>query len=714
MNQATNMEAANQAISNAGRTAEWGRITGIPNFTEMKTTPLTAPNTNGVMSTDGGVYQVKVNGDNKKYILKVDKAGDGTSVIQTLSDSNGNVMTRIIPMNNGVAGTPTPWSHYVFHDPIVPSDLNRYEKTAIINLDTHRSGRIIPGVPTSVNRKNFGAGNGIAMYGPSTNAQILIFGGTDNFIRSSGGTTRLPMQDHRILTDTWLRETYPNLDSVLNGTAVNSDLTALQARIEKIDTKVNSLPLSGVIDDRFSKVYTKQEIDNLISPLVRSNELTAIQNQISSLGNPTTTLTPKITEAGKTAEWSKITGKPDLSGSKPNPIVVTDVNGTLTTEVGNHQVKLPNGDRLSLEVMHSGDKTKLYQRLTYPNGDVKIRVITMSNGRATSTPVWTSQFTVDGRQLIRNLNTHTGNGVYMTSTSIGGTPTVGTPPQTASTIPATGWDGTVLQLDNDQQRTQLIFYGETEHYIRINDNPPSGAWENHRILTDTYFARKYPNFDAILSGRAGSGSSNNAGSQVSAAQLNALKTEINNTTTTKLGSYVPLNRIQSNDTDTNNDKLPRYFADGHIYSKHYIGTTLALGTGDVRGAKTGYVTLKFEGGILQIDRPVRATDLDLLSDAKFKRDIRPIEQPLEKIKQLEGRRYHNTLVDKEALGFIAQEVEKVLPELVNTAADHKSVAYIQFIPLLLEGMKALMKQNEDLLKRVNQLEENYGKTTINS
>jgi hypothetical protein len=49
------------------------------------------------------------------------------------------------------------------------------------------------------------------------------------------------------------------------------------------------------------------------------------------------------------------------------------------------------------------------------------------------------------------------------------------------------------------------------------------------------------------------------------------------------------------------------------------------------------------------------------------------------------------------LGVIAQDVEKVLPELVHTDADGlKSVDYVKIIPLLIEAIKDQQKQIEDL------------------
>jgi len=58
----------------------------------------------------------------------------------------------------------------------------------------------------------------------------------------------------------------------------------------------------------------------------------------------------------------------------------------------------------------------------------------------------------------------------------------------------------------------------------------------------------------------------------------------------------------------------------------------------------------------------------------------------------EGRHY----------GVIAQEIEKVLPEIVNTAPDGtKSVAYTEIIPVLIEAIKEQQKEIEQLKKIIS-------------
>ena len=62
--------------------------------------------------------------------------------------------------------------------------------------------------------------------------------------------------------------------------------------------------------------------------------------------------------------------------------------------------------------------------------------------------------------------------------------------------------------------------------------------------------------------------------------------------------------------------------------------------------------------------------------------------------------------DDRHIGIIAQEMEKVFPELVNTNEDgYKAVAYDKLTAVLLEAVKEQQDQIETLQKRIKRLEE---------
>ncbi|PPD53663.1 MAG: hypothetical protein CTY12_04665 [Methylotenera sp.] len=78
------------------------------------------------------------------------------------------------------------------------------------------------------------------------------------------------------------------------------------------------------------------------------------------------------------------------------------------------------------------------------------------------------------------------------------------------------------------------------------------------------------------------------------------------------------------------------------------------------------------------------------SDIKLKENIRDIKNPLGVIMSLVGHRFNFIDTQREAIGFIAQEMEEILPELVHESADGiKSVNYPAVIAILVEAVKEL-------------------------
>ena len=85
------------------------------------------------------------------------------------------------------------------------------------------------------------------------------------------------------------------------------------------------------------------------------------------------------------------------------------------------------------------------------------------------------------------------------------------------------------------------------------------------------------------------------------------------------------------------------------------------------------------------------------SDARLKDNIETLEDGLAKVEQLRGVTY--TRDGKENIGVIAQEVEKILPEIVLTADDEmgtKSVDYSRITAVLIEAVKELSAKIKEL------------------
>jgi hypothetical protein len=90
------------------------------------------------------------------------------------------------------------------------------------------------------------------------------------------------------------------------------------------------------------------------------------------------------------------------------------------------------------------------------------------------------------------------------------------------------------------------------------------------------------------------------------------------------------------------------------------------------------------------------------SDITIKTDIVPIKSALAKISKINGYRYKNLLADKYDCGIIAQEIEKILPELVTLSTTTfgdtplKTVNYNGIVALLVSAVKELQSRVEAL------------------
>lgn len=102
-----------------------------------------------------------------------------------------------------------------------------------------------------------------------------------------------------------------------------------------------------------------------------------------------------------------------------------------------------------------------------------------------------------------------------------------------------------------------------------------------------------------------------------------------------------------------------------------------------------------------------------VSDLRLKDNISTLSNALEKVTKIRGVDYnykHNKEEQakmasgmmepetKKSLGFIAQELEQIVPEAVNTdkVTGYKSVAYDMIIPLLVEAVKEQQKEIQEL------------------
>jgi hypothetical protein len=97
---------------------------------------------------------------------------------------------------------------------------------------------------------------------------------------------------------------------------------------------------------------------------------------------------------------------------------------------------------------------------------------------------------------------------------------------------------------------------------------------------------------------------------------------------------------------------------------------------------------------------ITATDFNCASDAKLKTNIQPIENPLEKVSQINGVSFNWIEDNKPSIGVIADELQNVLPELVSDT-DPKTVNYNGLIGLLIECVKQQQEEINTLKDFIN-------------
>lgn len=123
----------------------------------------------------------------------------------------------------------------------------------------------------------------------------------------------------------------------------------------------------------------------------------------------------------------------------------------------------------------------------------------------------------------------------------------------------------------------------------------------------------------------------------------------------------------------------------------------------------------------------RANAWSTYSDGRYKTDVKEIGNALDKVSHMRGVTYRSTTEKNpvEQVGFIAQEVEKVLPQVVYIASttveyanisktdvvpDYRSLDYPRITALLVEATKELNTkleaENKALRDEVDELKKN--------
>jgi hypothetical protein len=99
---------------------------------------------------------------------------------------------------------------------------------------------------------------------------------------------------------------------------------------------------------------------------------------------------------------------------------------------------------------------------------------------------------------------------------------------------------------------------------------------------------------------------------------------------------------------------------------------------------------------------VYAPVFQVTSDEQLKTNLQQIIDPLGKINDLEGIKFDWTDNTGTSYGFIAQQVERIIPEVIGRNGEYKTVNYIAVIPILVEALKEQQKRIK-ILEKINKI-----------
>lgn len=132
------------------------------------------------------------------------------------------------------------------------------------------------------------------------------------------------------------------------------------------------------------------------------------------------------------------------------------------------------------------------------------------------------------------------------------------------------------------------------------------------------------------------------------------------------------------------------------------------------GSEISHVEFSNSGDILAKGNITAYGSLASFSDKTIKENISPISNATFKLKQINGYQYKNLLANKLDCGIIAQEVEKILPELVQVGLTEfegtalKTVNYNGLVALLVASNRELISRVEALEKYIHDNANNRG------
>jgi hypothetical protein len=126
-------------------------------------------------------------------------------------------------------------------------------------------------------------------------------------------------------------------------------------------------------------------------------------------------------------------------------------------------------------------------------------------------------------------------------------------------------------------------------------------------------------------------------------------------------------------------------------------TAFVIGNGADANSRSDALVVKFDG------TTTISGDLNVNSDARLKANIISLGATLSKVLQIDGKSYtmKKDKNEKQKIGLLAQDIEKVFPELVSESNGIKSVNYQGIVPILINALK---EQDEKMKVQQSQID----------